>query len=264
MASVPSSTTTSTAPPSSGPTKPSAPDHGEERNLSDGLKHGGISGGRIRDRSDGGIVTGAKDRNMTASFTPGRGLTVWMTGISGSGKTTIAFELEQQFPGQVYRLDGDNLRKGLNSDLGFSAEDRSENNRRTAEVAKLMNDSGLVVICALISPFASDRAVARGIHEKDGLDFMEVYIDAPLSVVEERDPKGLYKRVRSGEIKHFTGISSPYEAPEAPELHIRTDQMSIQDSVSRLLDAIEERRTAAERNEKSEDCGDDKCEKKSE
>jgi len=184
------------------------------------------------------LSDGLESRNISRS---GAGLTVWMTGISGSGKTTIAAQLEQEFPGKIYRLDGDNLRKGLNSDLGFSEADRNENNRRTAEVAKLMNDSGMIVICALISPYAADRELARRIHEASNLDFIEVYVDSPLSVAEKRDVKGLYKRARNGEIRNFTGVSSPFEVPEAPDIHIDTDTLSVNESVTKLLHAIENR-----------------------
>lgn len=171
-----------------------------------------------------------------------RGITVWMTGISGSGKTTIAAEAVRRLMSRsAYRLDGDNLRQGLTSDLGFSAKDRTENNRRAAEVAKLLNDAGVIVICALISPYEVDRAFAREIHELDGMSFMEVFVDAPLTVTESRDPKGLYRLARSGAIKEFTGITSPFEAPKNPDLHIRTDGESIDASVEKLVTAIEQR-----------------------
>jgi len=173
-----------------------------------------------------------------------RGLTVWMTGRSGSGKTTIAVEVVRQLNSMnqsAYRLDGDNLRKGLNNDLTFSAEHRSENNRRAAEVAKLFNDGGMVVLCALIAPFEQDRASARAIHENDGMDFIEVHVDAPLAVTESRDVKGLYKKARSGEIKDFTGLSSPYDEPTNPDLHLHTDVEEIKDSVRKVMETIQKR-----------------------
>eukprot|EP00397_Hematodinium_sp_SG-2012_P064832 GEMP01092534.1.p1 GENE.GEMP01092534.1~~GEMP01092534.1.p1 ORF type:complete len:223 (+),score=24.53 GEMP01092534.1:165-833(+) len=185
--------------------------------------------------------------------TGSRGLTVWMTGIPGSGKTTIAAEAVRQFTNRTtYRLDGDLLRQGLNSDLGFSAADRNENNRRTAEVAKLFNELGVVVICALISPYAADRAFARKIHDENGMLFMEVFVDAPLSVTESRDPKGLYRLVREGIIKEFTGVSSPYETPTDPDLHIETHTETIEVSVQKLMTSIEQRL-------QNDTCLEDKC-----
>merc|ERR1719161_2977581 len=174
-----------------------------------------------------------------------KGVTLWMTGLSGSGKSTISVLLEhalvekQQKPYFVYRLDGDNLRFGLNSDLGFSPEDRKENVRRVAEVAKLFAEAGAIVVAGLISPYAADRQFARKIHQEAGLPFMEVFIDAPLSVVESRDPKGLYKKARAGQIKGFTGIDAPYEAPEKPEIHIRTDQLNIVQAANKILEKLD-------------------------
>jgi len=219
----------------------------DERILSDGLEN-------ADDPKTAGCTTARGSKSITTS---GAGLTVWMTGMSGSGKTTIAAQLEREFPGVIYRLDGDNLRKGLNRDLGFSDKDRNENNRRTAEVARLMNHAGLIVICALISPFATDRDLARDIHKAAGLDFMEVYVDSPLSVVELRDVKGLYKRARSGEIPHFTGISSPYEVPKAPDLHIHTDELTVNDSVNQLLAAIQNRTSPADKKKSQLECDSD-------
>merc|ERR1711990_467039 len=152
-----------------------------------------------------------------------QGVTLWFTGLSGSGKSTIGVALEKQLvkrqarPYFVYRLDGDNLRFGLNADLGFSPEDRKENVRRVAEVAKLFAEAGAIVIAGLISPYAADRQFAREVHVNASLPFQEVFVDAPLKVVEDRDPKGLYKKAREGKIKGFTGIDAPYEAPETPE-----------------------------------------------
>merc|ERR1719299_317706 len=162
-----------------------------------------------------------------------KGITLWMTGLSGSGKSTVSVALEHALVhGQpksyfVYRLDGDNLRFGLNKDLGFSPEDRKENVRRVAEVSKLFAEAGAIVIAGLISPYAADREYAREAHVNSTLPFMEVFIDAPLKEVEARDPKGLYKKAREGKIKGFTGIDAPYEAPPKPEIHIHTDKTSV-------------------------------------
>jgi bifunctional enzyme CysN/CysC len=160
---------------------------------------------------------------------------VWLTGLSGAGKSTLANELERRLRARQvrsYLLDGDNVRHGLNSDLGFSAEDRAENIRRIAEVSKLMVDAGLVVITAFISPFRAERQLARSLMA-DG-EFVEVFVDTPLAVAEQRDPKGLYKKARRGELKHFTGIDSPYETPENPEIVIDTTSMSVQQSADSL------------------------------
>ncbi|KAJ7096432.1 adenylylsulfate kinase [Mycena epipterygia] len=163
-----------------------------------------------------------------------RGVTIWLTGLSASGKSTIACALEQHLLHLhkfVYRLDGDNIRFGLNKDLGFDEKSRNENIRRISEVSKLFTDSSCITITAFISPYRMDRDLARDLHKKAGLPFIEVFIDAPLSVLEERDPKGLYKKARAGEIKDFTGISAPYEAPESPEIHIKTDETDVEGSV---------------------------------
>lgn len=155
-----------------------------------------------------------------------RPLTVWLTGLSASGKTTLAFELERRLlaAGRVaYVLDGDNVRHGLSRDLDFSPRARSENIRRVAEVARLFNDAGLIVVTAFISPYRADRDIARAIMGASG--FAEVFVDAPLAICEQRDPKGLYRKARSGGIAEFTGISAPYEQPVKPELHLRTDQL---------------------------------------
>jgi len=131
----------------------------------------------------------------------------------------------------VYRLDGDNIRFGLNKDLGFDEKSRNENIRRIGEVSKLFADASCISITAFISPYKQDRAVARELHEKSGIPFVEVFVDAPLSIVEERDPEGLYKKARAGEIKEFTGISAPYEPPDFPELHIKTHEADVAESV---------------------------------
>jgi bifunctional enzyme CysN/CysC len=170
-----------------------------------------------------------------------RGMVVWLTGLSGSGKSTLARTLETNLFNrhmQVYVLDGDNIRHGLNSNLGFSAEDRVENIRRVAEVAKLMADSGLIVITSFISPYRLDRARAREVILSANVEFIEAYVAAPLQVCELRDPKKLYKRARAGEIKNFTGIDDPYEVPENPEITIHTDLESVKESVERLLDFL--------------------------
>ncbi len=164
---------------------------------------------------------------------------IWFTGLSGSGKSTIANELERRLNEMgyhTYLLDGDNIRGGLNRDLGFSEEDRRENIRRIAEVARLFVDAGLIVITAFISPFKRERDFARNLVEED--EFIEVFVDAPLEVCEKRDPKGLYKKARSGEIKEFTGIDSPYEKPENPEIHIKTDEMDIGESVEVIVNYL--------------------------
>merc|ERR1719313_1817272 len=169
-----------------------------------------------------------------------------MTGLSGSGKSTISVALEHALVHNqpksyfVYRLDGDNLRFGLNRDLGFSPEDRKENVRRVAEVAKLFAEAGAIVVAGLISPYKADRQFAREVHRNASLPFMEVFIDAPLNVVEGRDPKGLYKKARAGKIKGFTGIDAPYEAPEKAEIHVRTDQLSVTQSVNQILGKLDE------------------------
>jgi len=164
---------------------------------------------------------------------------IWLTGLSGSGKSTLANALEVALTEQgkhTYLLDGDNVRHGLNKNLGMSDEDRTENIRRVSEVAKLMVDAGLVVITAFISPFRADRDAARVLFE-DG-EFVEVFADAPLEECEKRDPKGLYKKARAGEIKEFTGIDSPYEAPANAEVVINTAEHDIGECVRQLIEKI--------------------------
>lgn len=170
-----------------------------------------------------------------------RGVTLWLTGLSGSGKSTIAAALERRLveAGRwAYRLDGDNLRHGLNDGLGFSAEDRRENVRRAGEAAALLADAGLIAIVALISPYAIHRARARDAHERSGLRFVEVFVDTPLEVCENRDPKGLYKKARAGEIQGFTGIDDPYEAPPTPELRLDTSSMDVDSCVNACVEAV--------------------------
>jgi adenylylsulfate kinase len=170
-----------------------------------------------------------------------RGATIWFTGLSGSGKSTIAVALERALYniGKLsYRLDGDNVRLGINKNLGFSEEDRKENIRRIGEVAKLFGDAGVLSLSSFISPYKGDRDEVRALHEATGLEFIEVFVDCSLSVAEERDPKGLYKKARAGEIKNFTGIDDPYEAPVNPEIHLHTDEMTIEEEVQIILDHL--------------------------
>lgn len=169
------------------------------------------------------------------------GLTLWLTGLSGSGKSVIADLVLAKLTSvgtTAYVLDADNLRHGLNSDLGFSQEDRTENCRRVAEVARLFADAGVLCIVSIISPYATDRFQARRRHEQDGLRFFEVFVDTPLEVCMERDPKGLYRRALAGELTQFTGVSAPYEQPENPELHLRTQGEDPEALADRVIAAI--------------------------
>ncbi|KAJ9124696.1 hypothetical protein QFC24_003063 [Naganishia onofrii] len=173
-----------------------------------------------------------------------KGATIWLTGLSASGKSTIATALEQHLLHKklhAFRLDGDNIRFGLNKDLGFGPKDREENIRRIGEVSLLFSSSACITLTAFISPYVSDRQLARKLHEAHNppIPFIEVYVDAPLKVVEERDPKGLYKKARSGEIKEFTGISAPYEAPTSPEIHIKTDECDVEGAVKIIAEYLE-------------------------
>ena len=168
-----------------------------------------------------------------------KAVVLWLTGLSGSGKSTIAQALEKYLHHQGYftkLLDGDNIRVGLSNNLSFSEVDRKENIRRISEAAKLFLDGGVICICSFVSPTREIRAMAQEIVGSD--DFLEVFVNAPLEVCEARDVKGLYKKARAGEIKQFTGIDAPYESPEAPFLEIRTDQQSLEDSVHTIADAI--------------------------
>jgi adenylyl-sulfate kinase len=167
------------------------------------------------------------------------GATVWMTGLPASGKSTVAAAVEARLVGEgrpAYVLDGDNLRHGLNGDLGFSAEDRTENVRRTAEVAALLADAGVVVLVALVSPYRADRAAARAVHVRHELPFLEVHVATSLEECERRDPKGLYARARAGELQHLTGVDDPYEPPEVPELTIGDEPLEA--AAERLLAAL--------------------------
>lgn len=173
-----------------------------------------------------------------------KGATIWFTGLSGSGKSTVAVALEKELirRGKVcYRLDGDNVRLGINKNLGFSAEDRHENIRRIGEVSKLFVDTGVIALSSFISPYRTDRDLVRELHESAGMDFIEVFVDCSLAVAEERDPKGLYKKARAGEIKGFTGIDDPYEEPSTPEVHLHSDEMSVAQELAMLLAELETR-----------------------
>jgi bifunctional enzyme CysN/CysC len=186
-------------------------------------------------------VEGKITAEARAARTGHRGAVVWFTGLSGAGKSTIAQSLERELFArgmQTYVLDGDNIRHGLNSNLGFSPEDRVENIRRVSEVAKLMADSGVVAITAFISPYRMDRRRAREIVLEGNAEFVEVFVDAPLSVCEARDPKDLYKKARAGEIREFTGIDAPYEPPEDAEIIVHTDRQTVNESVATILEGL--------------------------
>jgi adenylylsulfate kinase len=188
---------------------------------------------------EGEVTRAERARNLGQ-----QGGTIWFTGLSASGKSTIAVALEQvliQRGKHAYRLDGDNIRHGLNKNLGFSAEDRAENIRRIGEVAKLFTDAGLITLTSFISPYRADRDNARALHDAAKLPFLEIYVDCPIEEAEKRDPKGLYKKARAGQLKGFTGIDDPYEEPLKPELVLRTDQLSVAESVQRVLTMLEQR-----------------------
>ena len=171
-----------------------------------------------------------------------KGATLWFTGLSASGKSTIAVAVEQVLLSRghhVYRLDGDNIRTGLNKNLGFSAEDRAENIRRIGEVSKLFAEAGVISIASFISPYTVDRDAVRALHADTDMAYFECYIDCSLEVAEERDPKGLYKKARAGEIKGFTGIDDPYEEPTNPDLHIRTHEDDVETCVAQVIEFID-------------------------
>jgi adenylylsulfate kinase len=177
-----------------------------------------------------------EDRAALLGQTP---VILWFTGLSGSGKSTISGLVEEQLHEQgfaTYLLDGDNVRHGLNRDLGFTAEDRKENIRRIGEAAKLFLDAGMIVLCAFISPFAKDRNMVR-MSVGQG-EFVEIYVNCPIEVAEQRDIKGLYKKARAGELKGFTGIDSPFEAPKKPEIEIESDRMTAEAAAQRILKKI--------------------------
>lgn len=169
---------------------------------------------------------------------PSQGATIWLTGLSGSGKSTVAAVCEARlvaFDRPAYVLDGDNVRHGLNGDLGFSAADRAENVRRVGHVARLLADAGVVALVPLISPYRVDRDLVRALHQEAGLPFFEVHVDTPLELCEQRDPKGLYAKARAGEIVGFTGIDDPYEPPERPELTLRPDDGDAEAMAAKVL-----------------------------
>ncbi|MDT4930638.1 MAG: bifunctional enzyme CysN/CysC [Pseudonocardiales bacterium] len=198
-----------------------------------------------------GMITGPSQQKSRVVWHSGsvqraeratQGMTVWLTGLSGSGKSTVAAELERRLVASgrpAYLLDGDNLRHGLNSGLGFSAEDRAENVRRVAEVAKLLADAGVVAIVSLVSPYHADRERARTLHSESGLPFAEIFVDTPLQVCEARDPKGMYAKARAGEIKNFTGVDDPYEAPESPHLRLRPADGDAAAQAALVVDLVE-------------------------
>ena len=184
---------------------------------------------------------GAVTRTDRESLKGHRSFTLWFTGLSAAGKSTLAVATEKVLHERghhAYILDGDNIRHGLNKDLGFSPEDREENIRRIGEVAQLLRDCGIINLIAFISPYRRDREAARRLGD-DG-DFVEVFVDCPLEVCESRDPKGSYKKARNGIISDFTGISAPYEAPYHPEIHLRTDRMSLEECVRLVLKYLED------------------------
>jgi len=188
-------------------------------------------------RHEGVVSRGDRERLLGQ-----RGCVAWFTGLSGSGKSTVSRVVEDKLTAAgklVYVLDGDNVRHGLCADLGFSDADRTENIRRIGHVAALMADTGAIVLTAFISPFRSDRQQVRDVV--GDRDFLEVFVDAPIEVCESRDPKGLYKKARSGEIPEFTGISSPYEAPEAPAVHLRTGELSLDECAAAVQATLEQR-----------------------
>lgn len=185
--------------------------------------------------------SGSIDRDKREKNLGQKAKLLWFTGLSGSGKSTVANALEEKLyerGNHTYLLDGDNLRFGLNGDLGFRIEDRAENVRRVAEVGKLFVDSGAITLCTFVSPTEEMRSSVRKII---GLDFIEVYVKCDIEVCVERDPKGLYKKALAGDIENFTGIDSPYEAPKSPELVIETDKYSLEESVQQLMDYLEKR-----------------------
>ncbi len=179
---------------------------------------------------------GTVDRARRAELMGSAAATLWFTGLSGSGKSTLCFAVEQALADRgvsTYVLDGDNVRHGLNADLGFSPEDRTENIRRIGEVCRLFHDAGMIVLTAFISPYLADRAAVRALHPEGG--FHEVFVDTPIEVCEARDVKGLYAKARAGEIPEFSGISAPYEAPVDPELRIDTAEAELDECVERVV-----------------------------
>jgi bifunctional enzyme CysN/CysC len=198
-----------------------------------------------------GMITGASQQDKAVVWhggsvrreeRPHKGMTVWLTGLSGSGKSTVAAEVERRLVASgrpAYLLDGDNLRHGLNADLGFGADDRAENVRRVGEVAKLLADAGVIAVVSLVSPYREHREKVRAAHATDNVPFVEVFVDTPLEICEQRDPKGMYAKARAGEIKNFTGIDDPYEAPEAPHLRLRPTDGDASTQAALVIDLVE-------------------------
>lgn len=185
---------------------------------------------------------GHVSREERNKFLKQRGATIWFTGLSGSGKSTVAFTLEHALVQRnhlAYVLDGDNIRHGLNKNLGFSGADREENIRRIGEVAKLFADCGVITMTSFISPYRKDRDGVRALHEADKIPFIEVFLKTPIETCEQRDPKGLYKKARAGQLKNFTGIDDPYEAPLKPELTIDATNVSPQDATIQVLEYLQ-------------------------
>jgi bifunctional enzyme CysN/CysC len=215
-----------------------------------GTIFGGVYTDRTVTKSKNIFWTEAKITARARAMRSGhRGAVIWLTGLSGAGKSTVAQALERELfqrAMHTYVLDGDNIRHGLNSNLGFAPDDRVENIRRVSEVAKLMADAGTVVITAFISPYRMDRSRAREIALEGNAEFIEVFVDAPLEVCEARDPKNLYKKARAGQIREFTGIDAPYEAPEDPEIVVHTDRQSVDESVATILEQLLPRLRAVE------------------
>ncbi len=202
-----------------------------------------VAAGMIIGPSQGDLNIKWHDQEVSREQRASQGATLWFTGLSGSGKSSVAVEVERRLVASgrpAYVLDGDNLRHGLNSNLGFSPEDRKENVRRVAEVARLMADAGVVVLVSLVSPYRADRDAAREIHKQAGLPFYEVFVDVPLEVAEARDPKGLYAKARAGVIPDFTGVSAPYEAPLSPDLLLRSNEADVNTLASLVIDKIEQ------------------------
>jgi adenylylsulfate kinase len=188
-------------------------------------------------KHDGHVSRAQRERLLNQ-----RGATIWFTGLSASGKSTIAFTVEHALVQRgflSYCLDGDNIRFGLNKNLGFSAEDREENIRRIGEVAKLFADTGVLTCTSFISPYRKDRDRVRKLHDDAELPFVEVFVDVPIDVCEQRDPKGMYKKARAGQIKGFTGIDDPYEPPNSPELVLRNVKITPQQAAAQVIEYIE-------------------------
>lgn len=196
----------------------------------------------VKNHSDNVVWhSGSVSRSDRSERLGHQGCTIWFTGLSGSGKSTVAVALEEELFAAAllpYRLDGDNVRHGLNGDLGFTESDRAENLRRIGEVSALMADSGLLVLCSFISPLQIQRDSVRELHKRAGLPFYEVHVDVPLAVAEERDPKGLYKKARAGEITDFTGIHQLYEPPQNAELTLNTHMLSPKECAAKVIDLL--------------------------